>query len=66
MVLHKRETPEPKGGELIQDRTFARNRVRENDVKSGKPICRDEKERFAQIKNFADFAAAEFFYSGEV
>ena len=65
MVLDKGETPKPKRGQLIQDRAFARNRIWENDVKSRKPIGRDEKQGVAQIKDFADFAAAKLFYSGK-
>ncbi len=60
VVLDKGETPEPKRGKLIQDRALARNRIGEDDIKSGEPIGRDEEERFAEIKHFADFAAAEF------
>jgi hypothetical protein len=66
VVSRKRETPKPKRRKLIQDSALARNRIGKNDVKGGKPIGRDEKERFAEVKDFADFAAAEFLYSRKI
>jgi len=51
---------------LIQDRAFARDRFRQNDVKSRQAIGGDEEERFAKIKNLAHLSAAQLFYSGKI
>ncbi len=66
VILDKGEAPKPKRGKLVQDGALARNGIGENDIKGGEPIGRDEEESFAEIKHFADFAAAEFLYFGKI
>src|SRR4051794_25754425 len=62
MIRNKAESFEPERRDLIQDRAFTGNWIIEDDVERREPISRDEEERVAEIKNFADFAAAQ---SGE-
>ncbi|MEY2557965.1 MAG: hypothetical protein QOE34_1390 [Verrucomicrobiota bacterium] len=66
VVPRKGETTKPERGKLIQDRAFARNWIGENNIEGRKPIGRDEEKSFAEVKNFADFAAAKLFYSRQV
>ena len=60
MIAHESEALKPKRRNLIQDRAFEGHRIRQDAVEGGNAIGRDEEERLAQIKYFADFAAAEF------
>ena len=64
MIRREAKSLEPKGGDLIQNRSFVRNRIGQDDVKGGKPIGRDEEQSLAEIEDFAHLAAAQFFYSG--
>ena len=66
VVLNEAKLPKPECGKLIQDRALVGNRVGKNDVESGEAIRCDEEKAFAQVKDFADFAGAEFGYAREI
>jgi hypothetical protein len=66
VIVYLVEAVEPKRRELIQDRAFVRNRFEQNHVRGGKPVGRDEDQRFAKIENFTHFPAAQFFDAGKI
>jgi hypothetical protein len=66
VVLGKRETTEPKCRQLIQNGTFTWNRIGENNIESGDSICCNEEQGFAEIKNLANFTAAQFLDSWKI
>ena len=45
---------------------FARNAVGHDDVEGGDAVAGDEQEAVAEVKDFADFAGADFFDAGQV
>jgi hypothetical protein len=52
---------EPEVRDLGQDFAFARDAVGHDDVESGDSIGSDEEEAIAEIENFADLTALQFF-----
>ena len=56
---------EPKIGYLRQHFAFARDAVGHDAIKGGDAIGRDEQQARAQIEILADFAALEFFDTGQ-
>jgi hypothetical protein len=51
---------EPEIGNLGEHFAFARDAVGHDDVEGGDAIAGDEQEAIAEVKDFADFAAADF------
>ena len=60
------EPLEPEGRDLIEDGAFFRDGIGQDHIKGRNPIRDDEKKGIAQIKNFPNLAAAQFFYSREI
>ena len=60
MISDRGKLLEPESGDLVQDRAFVGNRIRQNDVESGEAVGRDEEQRLAEIEDFAHLAAAQF------
>src|SRR5204862_912008 len=66
VIIDSVETFEPKRGDLIEDRALVWNRIGQNHIEGREPIGHDEEKRLAEIENFADFPAAEFFDSRKI
>ena len=60
MIWNKVELIEPECRNLSEDLSLTRDCVWENAVESGDAVRCDDEEIFAELKNLAHFAAAEF------
>ena len=58
VVLHAKVL-EPEKGKLVQDLALARNRGRENHVKSGKTVAGDHQEAVAEVVHVTYFTLVE-------
>ena len=56
---------EPKLAECRQYSAFFWNRIRQDYIECANPVGRDEQQRIAEIKDFTDFAATDFFQAGD-
>ena len=45
---------------------FARDAVGHDDVEGGDAVAGDEQKTVAEVEDFADFAAADFFDAGQI
>ncbi len=67
MVRHERgKFLEPEMGNLREHFAFVRNAVGHDDVEGGDAVAGDEQEAVAEVKDFADFAGADFFDAGQI
>jgi hypothetical protein len=60
MIFYERKSPKPESGNLVQDRAFLRNRIRQDDIEGRQPIGGDEEKSVPEVEDFTDFAGAEF------
>jgi len=60
------EPVEPEGGETVEHFPLAWNGVGKDAIEGRDSIGGNEQEMFAKVKDFADFAAAEFFDAGKI
>jgi hypothetical protein len=52
--------------DLREHGAFVRDAVGHDDVEGGNAVAGDEQETVTEVKHFADFAGADFFYAREV
>ncbi len=66
VVRNVAEMVEPKRRDLIENRALVRNWIGQDHIESRDAVRCDEEQRLAEIKNFADLAAAQSFDSWKV
>src|SRR5207248_11756006 len=64
VILDVVESLDPERGNLVEHCALVWNGVEQDDVKGRDAIRGDKEKRLAEIKDFAHFPAAHFFYPG--
>src|SRR6516162_5081798 len=66
MVANVVEFLEPEGRNCVEDRTLARDGIRQDAVERRYAVCGDEEQVLSKIKDFADLATAQLLDPGQV